>query len=443
MALIIVDPVAAPEVQTMVSQLDSELQFLLDNSNIPKEVQAKVAASGIKDVAVFACIEADAKDFRDFVKTGLGIDPAACVPNKVLVAKMVSAWQASVARGQKRREEEAEQRVGDLPRKLSRTSHIQLSKGYTEVHGENTPENTPHPDYLESKLQQLEDGLLLTESMLEIVSMADDDELEPQLGVVLQFDMKLKARRTTTKKAKIPRTTEELRTKFKVVAAMWELIRLRSKGKPYLKDYDMRIWDRHVEFLLGDTVYGIKITATGCNTTCTASWGLVLEYDLELRKRFTWAFNNMDGKLVDFLRFARKDHSTYQLRFLNPLSVEAGAAAAKALVEGSQATSSHATAWTSTPAAVATAGPPPPVPAAAVPKKGKAKGAGKGAKDKKEVKGMGKDKGKKEGIENQICYRFQRGKCFETSCPRRHICNRCGNHLHGEKECRMPKPAVA
>ena len=79
-----------------------------------------------------------------------------------------------------------------------------------------------HPEYLESKLQHLEDGVLLTETMLQIVSMADDDGPSPDLGVVLQSDMKLKARRTNIKKAKMPTSTVQLRTILKVLAAMWE-----------------------------------------------------------------------------------------------------------------------------------------------------------------------------------------------------------------------------
>ena len=113
-------PVAADQIPEMVGRLDAEMQFLLDNTQIPHNVQAKISESGITSVAIFACIEADAKDFREFVKAGLTIDPGASVGNKVMTAKLVSAWQAAMARGQKRREEEAEHRLGDIPRKLPR-----------------------------------------------------------------------------------------------------------------------------------------------------------------------------------------------------------------------------------------------------------------------------------------------------------------------------------
>ena len=91
------------------------------------------------------------------------------------------------------------------------------------------------------------------------------------------------------------------------------------------------------------------------------------------------------------------------------------------------------------PAALATAAPSTPGPAATIQHKGKPKGAGKGPKGKKEGKGAGKTK----GIENQVCYRYQRGKCTETFCPRKHECNRCGSPKHGEKDCKEKKVGTA
>ena len=39
--------------------------------------------------------------------------------------------------------------------------------------------------------------------------------------------------------------------KFKILAGMWECVRLRLPGKPYLAKYDMQLWDKYAEFLLG------------------------------------------------------------------------------------------------------------------------------------------------------------------------------------------------
>ena len=63
-------------------------------------------------------------------------------------------------RGRKRKEEKADQRVGDLPRKLPRSDHTELRKAFTTRHRELDDKLVPHPDYIEAKLRELEDGEL-------------------------------------------------------------------------------------------------------------------------------------------------------------------------------------------------------------------------------------------------------------------------------------------
>lgn len=419
MAVVLTAPVAQENVADFIKKLDTELQFLLDGADVPPEVQANIAECGIVSTSIFACIEVDVKEFRDFVKTGLTIDSAGSIPNKVVTAKLINAWEASVTRGRKRREEEAEQRIGDLPRKLPRTSHLELNKAFMKAHGEPKDSETPHPAYVEAKLQQLEDGMLLTETMAEIVSVKDDDDVAPPLGVVLQPDGKLRARRTALKKGSEPKTTEDLRTKFRIVAHMWELLRLRLPGKSYLIGYDMRLWEKYVEYLLGERVYGIDTKSVVSADVCKPPWSLVLEYDVEFRKRFAWAFNNKDGTLETFMKFAYDDTAVYQVRFLSPLSISAGTAAAKAAAEAAGSSGARA---------VAAHGPPP-SPAANPGGRSRGKGASKGK--------AGSDPAKSAAIRaNQICYKYQKGKCTDARCERRHVCIQCDSASHGAKDCK-------
>ena len=57
---------------------------------------------------------------------------------------------------------------------------------------------------------------------------------------------------------------------------------------------------------------------------------MVLEFDFEFRKRFTWCFNNRNQTLKQCMTFAMDDVANYQIHFLNPLSMAMGAAAARA-----------------------------------------------------------------------------------------------------------------
>ena len=156
MAISMTAPVAEAQVAAKVGELSPELQFLLDGADVSSGIQAKISECGILSVDVFAKIEDDIAGFRAFVKRDLTMDPAVSTQNRVATAKLINAWETAQVRGKKRREEEAELRVGDLLLKLPRTTHLDLRKSFTTKHKELTKEQTPHPDYLVARLQQLE-----------------------------------------------------------------------------------------------------------------------------------------------------------------------------------------------------------------------------------------------------------------------------------------------
>ena len=84
------------------------------------------------------------------------------------ISKRLAAWDACIKRGIKRRLEEAEQRVGDLPRRLPRKTHLELERAYAEAHSvELDDKETPADCSVETKLSQLEDGALVAERLSE------------------------------------------------------------------------------------------------------------------------------------------------------------------------------------------------------------------------------------------------------------------------------------
>ena len=115
MAISMTAPVAEAQVAAKVGELSPELQFLLDGADVSSGIQAKISECGILSVDVFAKIEDDIAGFRAFVKRDLTMDPAVSTQNRMATAKLINAWETAQVRGKKRREEEAELRVGDLP----------------------------------------------------------------------------------------------------------------------------------------------------------------------------------------------------------------------------------------------------------------------------------------------------------------------------------------
>ena len=130
MALVLENEVLAEQVEVDRKKLATGLRFLLDRNNVPPGVQAKFAQAGITDVDILPKLEDKAEDMRQTINKDLGINPKASLANKVLVAKLLGNWEIAVPRGIKRKEEEAELAAQDLPRKLAKSSHIELCRAY-------------------------------------------------------------------------------------------------------------------------------------------------------------------------------------------------------------------------------------------------------------------------------------------------------------------------
>ena len=110
---------------------------------------------------------------------------------------------------------------------------------------------------------------------------------------------------------------------------MWGFLRLRLGDREYLKDYCFSMWEDYVDYMLGEKVLNITMSSPDLKTMNRPSWTLFLSYDYEFRRRFALAFNEKRGTLAELMKHV---HTTdvYQLKFLTPLAIQAGEAAAKA-----------------------------------------------------------------------------------------------------------------
>ena len=170
-------------------------------------------------------------------------------------AKLVGVWETSVLRTRRRKEEEVEQSALDLPKKIHKSDHIVLRKSYFKVHEEIPSNEIPHPTYIEKKLTQIGDGEVTAERLSDVVSLKDSPEDMDELGLVLKAGGMFKPTRVSTVKGTLPAKPEELRSKLTVMANMWEFVRLKLPTSALFADYDAKIWDTHVKWLLGEDVY--------------------------------------------------------------------------------------------------------------------------------------------------------------------------------------------
>lgn len=104
----------------------------------------------------------------------------------------------------------------------------------------------------------MEEGELVAERLPEVTAVADDDG-NPAIGFLVRTDGTVRARRTSAQKGVMPSSPEEFRAKVRVMAHMWEFLRLRFPDRPLLQGYSQHMWQDCADFILGDRVAGITL----------------------------------------------------------------------------------------------------------------------------------------------------------------------------------------
>eukprot|EP00971_Amphidinium_carterae_P017142 338290-Amphidinium_carterae.1 len=129
------------------------------------------------------------------------------------------------------------------------------------MHGELADKDAPAISYLELKLDQIEDGELLPES-LQVVMCRQETAAEPyginslQGKVMPDGSLRLKKSKV---ESTLPSTPEELRQKLKLMMHMWEVVKIRCPGKAFVQSPSFELWRSYAEWLLGEEVYACVV----------------------------------------------------------------------------------------------------------------------------------------------------------------------------------------
>ena len=428
----LLDGNAPEDIEAAIALMEPDLQSLLEEYHVEREIMATLAIFRFTDVFVFSKAGRDEAAFEKFISKNLRLDVEKSMLHNAAAARLTLAWEAAVERKDAQKREDAEARVGGLNKVLTKLKHSTMKRAYEEAHAELEAPDAPSPAYLEYRLEQIEDGELEAEPLDWVTSKEEAPRSRSKKGEL--------------PKGKLPTTPEELRTKFKLIARAWEFMRLRNPAKPFMLHLSENTWTDYVDWLLGRSIHGTQIKDPGSNTVVRPSWEVVLNYDLEIRSRAYKLVNRHGYTIRDALTSARNCKETFGRHFQGPMTVQAGivaarqAAAAEIQRQGSKRPWSETQSWNQQQNF-----PPPPQPLQA-PGKDKGKDKGKG-------KGKGKDKGKDKGkAERQFtgwriggsnfseheskwkCFGYQKLRCTVANCPYAHRCLVCDD-THAEKHC--------
>jgi len=439
----------AAEMASRIARLEPDLSYLFDELDIPEKVQANLAERDIRKLGVFAKVEPTEEAFRNWLKEDLELNPAASAADRVTVAKLAEAWEAARQRAVTTRKLEAEARVVGQSREMLKGTHLALRRACARTLGTVEDRRCPGRAYLEARLEQLDDGELEAELLSKVTTVALEQEsvaTNAGAGVDIRKDGVLhvvKGKRT----APLPMNPEQYRAVMRVMALHWEMVHLKGAGRAVLKDYTIGVFDRHVDYILGDQC--LLIAEANPTMSCGPSWDLLMKYELEVRRYAIKKVNESGATLAEGMEQARASMEHRTNYFVTPLAMP-GARVIGPRTLALPAPEGRGAKRPAEDALVPYTGGGAPPPSGG---KGKGKGKGKDQKgkaavsvemlktmtDKNAYKVVRSSPGRfgarfkgQDGVPR--CHNFQAGACTVAGCKFAHACLRCGG-AHGIVRC--------
>ena len=164
---------ATPEeiaLQEALRKGSSDLKFILTRNDVSNELQASFYRNEVTTIAKLSSFFRSEQDLVDVLKDSFNTDAAANLQSRAQVAAVICAWRETQTRQKRQAEVEAEMETREWTKPIPTGDYINMRNAYMKVHGKIEDKVTPSKEYLEKKLQELENGEFRAETMAEVVS---------------------------------------------------------------------------------------------------------------------------------------------------------------------------------------------------------------------------------------------------------------------------------
>ena len=379
----------------------TDLRFLLARNDVSEAIQLELYRQKVNTVAKFSTFFRSEDDLIQVLAQNFNTDAAQSLEQRAQVAAVMVSWRESATKIKRMAEVEAEMGSRDWARPIPNSDYILLRNAYQAAYGPMEDKVTPSKEYLEKKLQELENGEFRAENMTEIVSR---DEVDPDVMVPLldaRGNFSIKKGSTTVP---LPTGPEQLRKRLTVMQNLFLMLKLKYSAREEIADVTKDLFDKYKDYLLGDYCWGLSSTDLQGNQIHTPPWSLVLSYEQAIRKRAYASMTTEGHTFARALKAAFKDPVTKERHFITPLALYAKRAHPNSEPWGD---------WNP---------------------KGKGKSKDKG-KSKTKTKSEGKGASTTPEGE-KICFRFNQGKCSWPKCKFLHVCSKCFKKGHNQLNCK-------
>ncbi|CAL1126799.1 unnamed protein product [Cladocopium goreaui] len=265
----------------------SDLRFTLSRNDVPDEVQAHFFENGVTNVNKFSSFFRSEEDLIQVLRDDFNIDASASLADRAQVASVICSWKETITKAKRQAEVEAEMDSREWTKPIPVGDYVQLRNFFQKTIGHIEDRVTPAKEYLEKKLQELENGEFRAETLAEVVSK---DEIDPDVLVPI-FDSKgsLSVKKGSSQ-VPMPTGPEQLRRRLSVMQNCLMMLALKHVNREEIQDVSKDVFDKYKDYLLGDYVWGLSSTDLQGQQIQTPPWSLVLAYEQSIRKR---AYNLM------------------------------------------------------------------------------------------------------------------------------------------------------
>lgn len=310
-----------------LGKLDPDFQGLMERKEIPARLQGQLSNLGVKSVSRYSVIGENAGDIRTFAVDHAGQDRNRDV---VSIAGLVDLWNACKTRMTARHQAEADASNQRLPAPVQRGELQELKQRFEVIYYQLDDKVTPSGGTMEQLFEQVEAGEWKNMSLVQFMSR-DDQDAEP-LAATIDKGGAVKIKRGYGE-SKPPRNPEEFRQKMKLIAHSYIMTSMKFPNKAPLKTISPNIFNKYIDYLLGEHCYGLKARNERDEAVSAPSLELVLSYDFQVRKKMVKMMNEgMD--LVAALDGAMQDGTVKERYFLTPAAMNAAASRAPSPPKG-------------------------------------------------------------------------------------------------------------
>ena len=260
-----------------LESLSSDLRFHLEQAEVSSSNQARLGELGIKSIVLFAGLDETRELVREALKKDLPLDYTSSVPNRLEMAKLVSAWEAARLHLEVNEKNRAEARLGTQQRLVQPNEQHSMRMAVEAVLGKLRDKEVPSRSMLATKLEQIETNQPVVENMTEVASL-EDSELEAYSAVIDPTTnvLKIKPGKTLTG---VPQSPEELRLRHRRIGLAWDFLGTKHSMRAWLSKGMTDIMRRFSDYILGPQVSGLQ-----AGESRRPSWALVLQFEHEALK---------------------------------------------------------------------------------------------------------------------------------------------------------------